>query len=117
MTRFPYTLLVVDASPEDRELYRHYLLQDVESAYTILEATTVQEGLDLWHQHQPNEAIAVEVMKADAQDYLVKGQLTPETLQQAVKQTIQAIELSTELQCEQDLYQQSQLQLVELSTE
>lgn len=152
MTPFPCTLLVVDASPEDRELYRRYLLQDVASTYTILEASSAQAGLDLWHQHQPavvfleyqlpdfngldflaqlpstspfpclpavvvtgygNEAVAVEVMKAGAQDYLVKGQLTPERLQQAVKRTIKAVELSTQLQRERDLYQQSQAQLAE----
>ncbi|HEY9825327.1 MAG TPA: PAS domain-containing protein, partial [Stenomitos sp.] len=152
MTQFPCTLLVVDVSPEDRELYRQYLQEGLHTSYTILEASSGQEGLDFWHQHQPaavlleyrlpdlngldflaqlpstspfpclpavvitrygNEAIAVEVMKAGAQDYLIKDQLTPERLQQAVKQTLQAVELSNQLQRDRDLYQQLQGQRAE----
>lgn len=47
-------LLIVDDSPEDRELYQRYLLQDRDTSYSILEASLAQQGLDLWQQHQPD---------------------------------------------------------------
>ena len=131
------TLLVVDDSPEDRELYRRYLLRDRDCAYTIIEATLGQQGLELWQQHQPdavlvdyrlpdldgleflaqlcalsqssclsvivvtgqgNEAIAVQAMKAGAQDYLVKEQITPAGLQLAVSGAIETAQLRAQLQ-------------------
>jgi PAS domain S-box-containing protein len=47
---------------------------------------------------QGNEAIAVQAIKAGAQDYLVKGQITLESLQLAVHRTIEAVELRQQLQ-------------------
>ncbi|XGV98539.1 MAG: response regulator [Leptolyngbya sp. BL-A-14] len=131
------TILVVDDSPEDREVYQRYLLSDREYDYTILEATNGQQGLDLWRQHQPdvmvldyrlpdctgldclaqlqpsaqqpclpvvlvtgqgNEAIAVQAIKAGAQDYLVKDIITPERLRVAVSRTISTVRLHRQLQ-------------------
>ena len=131
------TLLIVDDSPEDRELYRRYLLRDRDYAYTFLEATLGRQGLELWQQHQPdavlldyrlpdldgleflaqlcplgqspclpvivvtgqgNEAIAVQAMKAGAQDYIVKEQITPTGLQLAVSGTIETVQLRAQLQ-------------------
>ncbi|MHC5599228.1 MAG: response regulator [Nostoc sp.] len=130
-------VLIVDDSPEDRELYRRYLRRDREYSYTILEATLGQQGLELWQRHQPdvvlldyrlpdvdgleflaqlqpptqqpclpvivvtgqgNEAIAVQAIKAGAQDYIVKEQITPEGLQIAVNGAIETVRLRTELQ-------------------
>ncbi|XGV98540.1 MAG: PAS domain S-box protein [Leptolyngbya sp. BL-A-14] len=137
MNQQRYTILIVDDSPEDRELYRRYLLRDTEATYTVLEAALGQQGLDLWQQHQPdavlldyrmpdldgldflaqlqsptaqpclpvivvtgqgNEAIAVQAIKAGAQDYLIKGQITPDGLQVAVNGAIEAVRLRTQLQ-------------------
>lgn len=130
------TILIVDDSPEDRALYRRYLLRDQEYSYTILEASSGRQGLDLWQQRQPdillldyrlpdldglefltqlqaslqqpapvvivtgqgNEAIAVQAMKAGAQDYLIKGQITPERLYRVVNGAFQALQLQTQLQ-------------------
>ncbi|MBI4780858.1 MAG: response regulator [Oscillatoriophycideae cyanobacterium NC_groundwater_1537_Pr4_S-0.65um_50_18] len=50
-------LLIVDDTPEDRELYRRYLLQDSDVSYSILEASLGQQGLDLWQQHQPDAVL------------------------------------------------------------
>lgn len=130
-------VLIVDDSPEDRELYRRYLRRDREYFYTLLEANLGRQGLELWQQHQPdavlldyrlpdldgleflaqlqsltrqsylpvimvtgqgNEAIAVQAMKASAQDYLVKEQITPEGLQLAVNGAIETVQLRTQLQ-------------------
>ncbi len=137
MAQSPCTILIVDDSPEDQELYRRYLKRDSTYSYTILEASLGQQGLDLWQQHQPdlvlldyrlpdldglefltalqalsqqsclpviivtgqgNEAIAVQAMKAGAQDYLLKGKITPETLQRAVTSAIETVQLRTQLQ-------------------
>ncbi|WP_375504209.1 PAS domain-containing protein [uncultured Nostoc sp.] len=137
MSQQQRTLLIVDDSPEDRELYRQYLLRDREYSYTILEATLGVQGLELWQRHQPdaillnyrlpdldgleflaqlqpstpqpclpvivvtaqgNEAIAVQAIKAGAQDYIVKEQITPEGLQIAVNRAIETVRLRTQLQ-------------------
>jgi PAS domain S-box-containing protein len=137
MSKISRIVLIVDDSPEDRELYRRYLLRDRQCSYTILEATLGEQGLELWQQHQPdavlldyrlpdldgleflaqlqpstqqpclpviivtgqgNEAIAVQAMKAGAQDYMIKGQITPERLQIAVNGAIETVQLRTQLQ-------------------
>ncbi|MEH1865146.1 MAG: response regulator [Nostoc sp.] len=137
MSQQQRTVLIVDDSPEDRELYRQFLLREREYSYTILEATLGQLGLELWQQYQPdvvlldyrlpdldgleflaqlqpstqqlclpvivitghgNEEIAVQAMKAGAQDYLLKEQITPERLQTAVNGTIATVQLRTQLQ-------------------
>ncbi|RMG05833.1 MAG: response regulator [Cyanobacteria bacterium J055] len=57
MNRLECTLLVVDDSPEDRELYRRYLLLDRDRSYAILEAELGERGLELWHHHQPDAVL------------------------------------------------------------
>ncbi|NJL40979.1 MAG: response regulator, partial [Leptolyngbyaceae cyanobacterium SM1_4_3] len=136
-TQFQRTVLIVEDSPEDREMYRRYLMHDRDYDYTIVEASLGEEGLNLWQQHQPDvvlldyrlpdlnglefisalqtqesqtplpivmitgvgsEAIAVRAIKAGAQDYLVKEQITPEGLKLALDATIKAVQLQTQLQ-------------------
>jgi len=137
MTRNHQTVLIVDDSPEDRETYRRYLLQNPEAHYTILEAESGEGGLELCQSLKPdgilldyllpdldgleflselrtqtnaiappvimltgqgNEFIAVQAMKAGAQDYLVKGRMTPETLRLTVDGVIEKAQLRTQLQ-------------------
>ncbi|MBI4781284.1 MAG: PAS domain-containing protein [Oscillatoriophycideae cyanobacterium NC_groundwater_1537_Pr4_S-0.65um_50_18] len=137
MTVISRTILIIDDSPEDRELYRRYLLRDPDYDYTILEASLGQQGLEFWQHRQPdavlldyrlpdldgleflaqlhsptsssslpvivvtgqgNEAIAVQAIKAGAQDYLVKGAITPESLHLAVNGAIATVQLQTQLQ-------------------
>ncbi len=50
----PRTVLVVDDSPEDRELYRRYLERDPDHDYVLIEATMGEQGLELWQQHHPD---------------------------------------------------------------
>ncbi len=133
-TQLRRTILIVEDSPEDREMYRRYLMNDRDYDYTIVEASLGEEGLNLWRQHQPDavlldyrlpdldgleflaalqpqqplpivmvtgvgsEAIAVQSIKAGAQDYLVKGQITPEGLKLALDATIKTVQLQTQLQ-------------------
>ena len=136
MTQAPLTLLVVEDSPEDRELYRRCVRRDQDYTYTILEASLGQEGLELWRQHQPDvvlldyrlpdfdglewlaqlnaelqqpcpvilttgfgdETVAVKAMRAGAQDYLVKGQITPEGLKLAIEGALSRVQLQVQLQ-------------------
>lgn len=137
MTLSSLVILIVDDSPEDRELYRRYLNRDRSYNYTLLEASLGQEGLELWHRHKPdavildyrlpdldgleflaqlpsstsqpclpvvvltgqgNESIAVQAIKAGAQNYLVKEQITPEGLHWAVMGAIKTVQLHTQLQ-------------------
>lgn len=140
------TILVIDDSAEDRELYRHYLLRDRNYCYTVLEAESGQQGLDLWQQSQPdaillndrlpdgdvlellaqvqrffpqkisppvvvvtgqgNEAIAVDALKAGAQDYLIKGQISLERLQFSVNNAIETAQLRNQQQQQQKEYEQ-----------
>ncbi|MBU7581814.1 MAG: PAS domain S-box protein [Nostoc sp. TH1S01] len=129
-------VLIVDDSPEDRELYRRCLLRDGNYSYQILEATLGSQGLELCEQQpdailldyrlpdldgiefltrlksltqqsylpvimvtgQGNESLAVQAMKAGAQDYLVKEQITPAGLQLAVQGAIETVQLRNQLQ-------------------
>ncbi|NJR65737.1 MAG: histidine kinase, partial [Leptolyngbyaceae cyanobacterium CRU_2_3] len=59
MHRQHRTVLIVDDAPEDRELYRRYLLRDPEYSYTILEASLGQQGLELLQQ-QPVNAVLLD---------------------------------------------------------
>lgn len=137
MSKTQRTILIIDDSPEDRELYRRYLLKDELCPCNILEASLGRQGLELWHQHQPdavlldyrlpdldgleflaqlqmhtpqaclpiimltgqgNEAIAVQAMKAGAQDYLIKDQITLEGLRLTINGAISKVQLHNQLQ-------------------
>jgi len=50
----PLTILIIDDSPEDRQVYRRYLLQDQEHSYTILEEESGEAALVLCQQFQPD---------------------------------------------------------------
>jgi PAS domain S-box-containing protein len=55
--RIGRTILVVEDEPADRETYQRYLQLDLEYDYTIINAQTGKEGLDLWMQHQPDAVL------------------------------------------------------------
>ncbi|MBD2448917.1 PAS domain-containing protein [Nostoc sp. FACHB-152] len=46
----PLTVLIIDDSPEDHEVYRRYVMQDQEYNYTILESETGDNALELYRQ-------------------------------------------------------------------
>jgi PAS domain S-box-containing protein len=47
-------ILIVDASESDRSSYVRYLQADPEQTYYIIEAETLEEGLELWRSQQPD---------------------------------------------------------------
>ncbi|MEB3189884.1 MAG: PAS domain S-box protein [Snowella sp.] len=47
-------ILIVDDSESDRFSYVRYLQSDQENSYRIIEAETLEEGLELWRSQQPN---------------------------------------------------------------
>jgi signal transduction histidine kinase len=115
-------VLIVDDSPEDREVYRRFLRSDSEHAYEFVEAETGEEGLEACRSTVPDcvlldyrlpdldglaflrevaalsgadipvivltgqgsESVAVEAMKAGAQDYLLKNSISAANLVRAV---------------------------------
>ncbi len=130
------TVLIVDDSPEDCEVYRRYLLEAEEYEYTVVATGLAREGLALHQQHHPdvvlldyrmpdlngleflaqlkaqshqsvlpvvmltgrgNEAIAVQSMKMGAQDYVVKEQVTSESLQLTVNGAIETVQIRLQL--------------------
>jgi len=115
-------VLIVDDSPEDREVYRRFLRSDGDHAYEFAEAETGEEGLQACRTKAPDcvlldyrlpdldglaflrevgavdgadipvivltgqgsESVAVEAMKAGAQDYLLKNTISAPNLIRAV---------------------------------
>jgi len=136
MTKPQWTVLIVDDSPEDREVVRRALQRDPEADYGIWQAETGKEGLALCQTTPPtclvldyrlpdydglaflqalkgetetlpcavviitgvgNEAVAVQAMKNGAQDYLVKGDLSPTRLRHAIHNAIEKLALQCRL--------------------
>ncbi|MEM8676441.1 MAG: ATP-binding protein [Cyanobacteria bacterium P01_G01_bin.67] len=135
MTVHEYTILIVDDSAEDLEVYRRYLGQEFLVSYQIIEAESGSEGLEqlalvkpdlvlldyllpdldglefieelktqvneippvIMLTGQGNETVAVEAMKSGVKDYLVKGQLTPQSLTASVKNVLQRHQLQCQL--------------------
>jgi signal transduction histidine kinase len=137
MSPDPLRILIIDDSPEDREVYRRLLHQAPEHRYELLETELGEEGLRLAREERPdcllldyrlpdvdglefldrlrkervgplvpvivltgqgNESVAVEAMKGGAQDYLLKGTISRQSLQKAVRNAIEKVALQNEVE-------------------
>ena len=47
-------VLIVDESESDRLTYSRYLQSDSEKTYRIIEAETLEQGIELWRSQQPD---------------------------------------------------------------
>ena len=47
-------ILIVDDSDSDRSVYVRYLRSELEHFYQIVEAETLEDGLELWRSHRPD---------------------------------------------------------------
>ena len=47
-------ILIIDDAESDRLTYSRYLQSDSEKTYRIIEAATLEEGLELWRSQQPD---------------------------------------------------------------
>ncbi|AFY47370.1 PAS domain S-box [Nostoc sp. PCC 7524] len=85
----PLTLLIIDDSPEDREVYRRYLQQDQEHCYTIIEQESGEEALALCQQFSP-DGILLDFLLPDMDglEFLAE-------LQKFVKKTMPAVVMLT----------------------
>jgi diguanylate cyclase (GGDEF)-like protein len=54
MAETPLKILMVDDSPEDREMYRRFLQQDQEHHYVFVETDSGTEGVELYWREQPD---------------------------------------------------------------
>jgi signal transduction histidine kinase len=110
-----WRILLVDDSPEDREVYKRLLQKDPENRYEFLEADLGLEFLSRLREGgqappapviplvplvpvivltgQGSESVAVEAMKGGAQDYLLKGTISRQSLQRAVSNAIEKVAL------------------------
>jgi PAS domain S-box-containing protein len=81
----PLTLLIIDDSPEDREVYRRYLQQDQEHCYTIIEQESGEEALALCQQFLP-DGILLDFLLPDMDglEFLTELQKSVETTMPAV---------------------------------
>jgi PAS domain S-box-containing protein len=75
------TVLIIDDSASERELYRRSLQQDVMYNYTIVEASTGESALELWHQFQP-DVILLEFLLPDIDGLVLINELKKRLNQQ-----------------------------------
>jgi PAS domain S-box-containing protein len=128
-------ILIIDDSPEDRQIYRRLLLSN-ENKYDFIEAEMGDDGINVCMDQNPdcilldynlpdmtglefmdqlkainsivppvilltghgNEEIAVRAMKNGVQDYLVKGNISRESLYIAVENAIGKVALMREVE-------------------
>jgi len=77
VTPVPLRILIVDDSPEDREMYRRLLRQDGDHEYTFLEAESGEEGLRMAREEEP-DCLLLDYRLPDLDGLEFLGQLLPE---------------------------------------
>jgi signal transduction histidine kinase len=91
MSEKPIRLLIVDDSPEDRELYRRLLSQDREHTYEFLEAETGEEGLATARERSL-DCVLLDYRLPDADGLEILSRLLAETLMPVIVLTGQGNE-------------------------
>lgn len=131
----PITILIVDDSEDDREVFRRMLERGASLPYRVIEAETGEEGIAICRNAKPDcilldyslpgrngvavleeirkfnpfvaavmltgqgsEMVAVDVMKAGAQDYFVKGAIDQNGLERAIAHAITQQDMANKLE-------------------
>lgn len=65
------TILILDDSEVDRLTYIRYLQSDPDHTYRIIEAETLEEGIEMWNSERPNIALVdVNLQDGDGLEFL-----------------------------------------------
>jgi PAS domain S-box-containing protein len=141
------TILIVNDSLLERTTFRCYLQQETSFTYTVFEAQSVKEALQLCDSQLPdgivinyllpdqdgleflvelktctgencppvimlndrgNEAIAIQAFKAGVEDYLIKSEITAESLRYVTRTAIENFRLRQKLHKSEILLRQSE---------
>jgi PAS domain S-box-containing protein len=112
---YSYTVIEAQLGIEGLELWQQhqpditlldYQLPDLDGLEFLGELSAQQSWLPvILLTGQGNEEIAVQALKAGARDYLIKGQLSPQSLLVAIAKAIEEIELRRQLQQSQERLQ------------
>lgn len=118
-SRYTYTILEEEYGENGLELCRlvkpdaillDFLLPDIDGL-EFLEELKTQIGRTslpvVMLTGQGNEAIAVQAMKSGAQDYLVKGNMTPQTLRLAIHNVVERAHLLWQLERSEERFRTS----------
>jgi DNA-binding response OmpR family regulator len=122
-----YTILEAELGIEGLELCQRmlpdiilvdYRLPDLDGAAFLTELQTQEKTPPvIILTGQGNEAIAVETMKAGAQDYLIKGYLTAEKLRIAVSSVLEKSQLRLQLERSEAERRQAEIALRQANDE
>lgn len=142
MARVERTILIVNESKLEREVYRGYLLQEQRCVYHVQEAESRKAALELCSLKLPdvivvdyllpdkdglefllelkstgdncppiimlnnegNEAIAIKAFKAGVEDYLIKKDVTAQSLRCAIQSAIENFQLRQRLRASEERY-------------
>jgi len=96
MTDAPIRLLIVDDSPEDRELYHRLLAQDSEHAYQFLDAETGEEGLQKALGEAP-DCLLLDYRLPDVDGLEFLTRLLAETLDKGRQKIAEGADIATPL--------------------
>ena len=118
-TRYTYTILEEEYGENGLELCRlvkpdaillDFLLPDIDGLEFLDELKTQIGKTNLpvvMLTGQGNEAIAVQAMKSGAQDYLVKGDMTPQSLRLAIHNVVERAHLMRQLERSEERFRTS----------
>ncbi|HEY9692653.1 MAG TPA: ATP-binding protein [Oculatellaceae cyanobacterium] len=118
-SKYSYTIVEEEYGENGLELCRlikpdvillDFLLPDIDGLEFLNELKTKRDFIDVpvvMLTGQGNEAIAVQVMKSGASDYLVKGEMTPESLRLAIHNVVEQTRLRRQLAYSEQRFQTS----------
>lgn len=136
------TLLIIDDSEDDIEMYRRFIRKDPKCTWKVYDADNMDSATDTLERHyihcvlldyslpgssglkiltefrkeypflpiivltgEGNENVAVQAMRLNAQNYLVKSELSPDTLQKEIHNAIDLASLNQKVEDQKEALQ------------